>query len=132
MRRSMEWTFPIESLWNTNNESNHCSGLLLLHLIDYRLYHQYEQLLLLSHRLSFTGKLHWLSECSSFSLHSAITVPRLGMSDALHVRLVHLNRDQSILLSAAPSDKVITSKVCGQMENPHTGDLEVRTIMSDL
>lgn len=55
-----EWTFPIASLWNTNNESNHCPGRLLLHLIDYRLYHQWEQLWLLSHRLSLTRKLHWL------------------------------------------------------------------------
>lgn len=59
---SGEWTFPIASLWNTNNESNHRAGQLLLYLIDYRLYHQDEHLLLLSHRLSLTWKLHWLYE----------------------------------------------------------------------
>lgn len=41
-----EWTFPIANLWKANNESKHCPGLLLLCLIDYRLHHQYEQLLL--------------------------------------------------------------------------------------
>ncbi len=51
---SREWTFPMSSLWNTNNERNHCRGQLLLYRVDYRLYHQYEQLLLLSCRLSLS------------------------------------------------------------------------------
>lgn len=50
-----EWTFPIASHRNTNNDWNHRPGLLVLRLIDCRLYHLDERLLLLNHSLFLPG-----------------------------------------------------------------------------